>query len=175
MHLGPRTRADNEAQGGGLVSGAMPIGYYVITPFKLEDGSVILVNRGWIPRQLEGESRRADQIEGVVTIEGVLRNGEEARIGLPANRPGEAPWIWLDVAGMSKHSGADPIFIEMMSDSDINRGSATGDYPATRRLFTNFSNNHLSYAITWYGLCIFSTVVLWRSQRRHTMVHGLRR
>jgi cytochrome oxidase assembly protein ShyY1 len=50
--VGPRTSpADSDPGNGGLMTSAKKIGYFVYSPFKLVDGRVILVNRGWIPRE----------------------------------------------------------------------------------------------------------------------------
>jgi cytochrome oxidase assembly protein ShyY1 len=58
--VGPRTLPAESDQGGGsLMTTAKRIGYLVYSPFKLVDGRVIMVNRGWIPR--EWSDKRQDR------------------------------------------------------------------------------------------------------------------
>ena len=87
MLVGLRTRSDLPQEGGGLVSAGTAAGYYVFTPFrKADDGELVIVNRGWIPREKKDPAtRKAGQIEGTVTIEGLLRNGEEVCLTLICN------------------------------------------------------------------------------------------
>ncbi|KAI8821111.1 SURF1 family-domain-containing protein [Fimicolochytrium jonesii] len=167
MLLGPRTRKDQQNQGGGIVSSGASAGYYVITPFeRAGTGEKILVNRGWIPRdQKEKSKRRAGLVTGVVTIEGLLRAPEKGGMFIPDNKPEKNEWYWLDMDTMTKHTGALPVVIEMVSDSAINAKFDKEGFPLSRTAFLNFKNDHLQYAITWYGLCIASTAMIIGSRR----------
>lgn len=63
---------DNRIQN---VSGQGVVGFYVLTPFQLEDGvTQIIVNRGWIARDAHriGAVPPHDNPTGVLTVEGVL-------------------------------------------------------------------------------------------------------
>jgi cytochrome oxidase assembly protein ShyY1 len=53
-----------------------PSGYYVLTPLVRTDGSVAIVNRGWVPREaaVDGEWSRP---VGHVEVIGVLSGGEK--------------------------------------------------------------------------------------------------
>lgn len=66
--LGPRRPPNNlmgpEAQG----MATSPQGFFILTPLSREDGSVVIVNRGWVPRGAEGWSRP----EGVVEVTAVM-------------------------------------------------------------------------------------------------------
>ncbi|TPX59027.1 hypothetical protein SpCBS45565_g07844 [Spizellomyces sp. 'palustris'] len=153
IHLGPRTRTDvPPAQ-------SNPVGYFVVSGFRNCDGRVVLVNRGWVPR-----GGHVQGVEGDVRIEGVVKRGEEGSIFMPVNRPDKNEWYWMDLKGMASYAGAEPILIELLKDSELNKGLE--EPPFRRRSFTNFRNNHLQYAITWYGIMLFSSAVLWRGRRR---------
>lgn len=53
-------------------------GYHVITPFILETGEKILVDRGWVDEpHLDPKTRTAGQVEGTVEITGLIRNDEK--------------------------------------------------------------------------------------------------
>lgn len=51
-------------------------GFYVLTPFALSDGSVILVNRGWVPRNRHDRTAMASYATptDVSEIEGIVRS-----------------------------------------------------------------------------------------------------
>ena len=52
-------------------------GYHVITPFILDSGEQILVNRGWVDEaHLDPKTRTSGQISGSVEVTGLLKNGE---------------------------------------------------------------------------------------------------
>jgi surfeit locus 1 family protein len=65
MLVGPRTRTDqHQQQSGGLFGSGSRVGYFVFTPFKIqESGEIILVNRGWIPREFrDSQTRKQNQV-----------------------------------------------------------------------------------------------------------------
>ena len=49
-------------------------GFHVVTPFLLEDGRIILVNRGWVSEDYRDPAKRAfSQIDGKISVTGILR------------------------------------------------------------------------------------------------------
>ncbi len=64
----------------GRSSGGMsssPQGYYVITPFQRSNNmGIVLVNRGWIPRQFVLQNAAWDRPKGVVELVGVATKTE---------------------------------------------------------------------------------------------------
>jgi surfeit locus 1 family protein len=63
--LGPRTRGDGVS------------GYFLITPLRRENGSIVLVKRGWVPTEKREQSSRPESLaEGVQEVEGLLRGAE---------------------------------------------------------------------------------------------------
>ena len=52
-------------------------GFYVVTPLQLDDGSAVLVQRGWVPRDLLDRTRVAAPAppEGVVQVQGRIAPG----------------------------------------------------------------------------------------------------
>ncbi|KAJ3014709.1 surf-like protein [Thoreauomyces humboldtii] len=116
MLLGPRTRNDQAQKGGGLIGGGSAVGFFVITPFqRSDDGTVILVNRGWIPREMRDKrSRERGLVEGVVEIEALMRTAEKGGVMMLDNKPEKNEWYWLDMLGMTEFGGAKPILVEMI-------------------------------------------------------------
>ncbi|KAJ3032572.1 Surfeit locus protein 1 [Rhizophlyctis rosea] len=168
MLVGLRTRNDRPQEGGAIFGSGAEAGYYVFTPFKkADDGTIVIVNRGWIPREKrDANLRKEGQVEGVVEIEGLLRNGEEGSSMMPANKPEKNEWYWIDLETMTKHANAKPVLVEMCEDSTINAKYTGEAFPSTRKAFINFRNNHLQYAITWYGISAASAFMIMRSRQR---------
>jgi surfeit locus 1 family protein len=160
VYLGPRSLQSPKGEdhsGGGVFSTASSSGYHVITPFKLENREeIILVNRGWVSRtQLNPNSRKEGQIEGLVEIEGIVRLEEPRPQFSPEYRGG--PFLYRYVAKMCAQTGADPYFIDAKYDPSMKVGPVGGQTRASLR------NEHLSYVITWYSLSILTGILWYRT------------
>lgn len=145
---------DRETLVHGLAAGAVPgralQGYYVITPLRREDGSIVLVNRGFVPTELRRpEDRRAGQVEGETTITGILRASEARGLFVPEPDPARDAWFTRDIAAIARARGLDrvaPFLVE--ADATPNPGG----WPRGGQLRIDLPNNHLNYAFTWFGL-----------------------
>ena len=127
------------------------VGYWVLTPLIRSDGSTVLVNRGFVPENAKDPaSRQAGQIAGPVTITGLARWTEDRNLFTPADDPAAGNWFTRDIAGIAKAEGLTrvaPFFI----DADA---SAPGGLPEGGETILAFPNNHLQYALTWFGLAL---------------------
>lgn len=146
-------------------------GYQVVTPLELtagpHAGAVVLVNRGWVPVERKDPATRADgQLEGPVTVEGVIRLPGQQRWMVPDNEPEKRLWFWEDLAGMAAHLGiADrvaPVFLE------AGPAENPGGFPIGGQTRINLPNDHLQYAITWYALAIALAVIWYLYGRRRS-------
>ncbi|MEP9370259.1 SURF1 family protein [Xanthobacter sp. VNH20] len=127
-------------------------GFLVLTPLMLADGSAILVNRGFVPEDRRApESRREGQIEGPVTITGLLRMPEEASWFVPANDPAHNAWFRRDPAEIGAARGLAKV-APFIIDADATANP--GGLPQGGETRLSFSNRHLEYALTWYGLAV---------------------
>ncbi|KAF9936859.1 surf-like protein [Mortierella alpina] len=143
--LGPRTRGDGQP------------GYFLITPFERVNGSKILVRRGWVPREKKDQATRLDGLtEGEVTLEGLLRTGEQkASSFVPENNPEKNEWYSLDLESMAQQSGAQPVVVEMILDTPphlIKSELIDKDIPVGRSPVVELRNHHKEYIVTWYVL-----------------------
>lgn len=142
------------------------LGVEVVTPLQRDDGSVVLVNRGWVPQaQQAAQSRPAGQIAGVVTIEGVLRRERPTGYFTPKNVPGDGLWFYVDLAAMARWAGADRAFPLLL---EAGPSKIPGQYPGGKAPGMGFVNNHLDYALTWYALAVVLLIVylLYHLRRR---------
>ena len=153
-------------------------GYWVLTPLQQADGTQVLVNRGFVP-----ETQRAQWLtpgtaaEAPVDVVGLLRMSEPGGGFLRRNDPAQQRWHSRDVAAIAQSlqlRHAAPFFV----DAGIPRlqNGATAELPPTATTWpqpgltvVRFSNSHLVYALTWFGLALMvagAAVLVARYERR---------
>lgn len=147
-------------------------GYLVLTPLRLASGAVVLVERGWIPRDLRDRARRAaGNPAGEVAVEGILRLAPEGRPGwfVPDNDPAKNEWFYIDLAAMTRAAGVPdtlPFYVE------AGPAPNPGGYPLGGQANTELRNDHLQYAITWYCLAAALAVIYLLLLRRERDTAG---
>jgi surfeit locus 1 family protein len=135
------------------------VGLNVVTPFKLDDGRVILVNRGWVPEGNRDPATRAEgQIEGPVAIEALLRTDgwKGVEFAKPPNKPEERFYFWLDLPVMAE-GVEEPIVTEVYADAVAS--DLPGGLPIGGQTRIQLPNDHLEYAITWYSFAVILLVI----------------
>ncbi len=141
-------------------------GYHVITPFKLSDGRIVLVDRGWIPLERKtADKRAAGNVAGPVALDGVLRlNGRQTWF-VPDNRPDLNFFFWVDLPTMAKLAGLPDT--ETRYFVEAGNTPNPGGFPIGGQTRINLPNDHLQYAITWFSLAIALSVIyiLYHRQR----------
>ena len=141
------------------ISDGMP-GWHVITPFTTSQGELVLVDRGFVPDNLKDPSTRGSgQIESVTTVTGIVRAPDTQGLFTPNNEPEANRWFWRDLNGMvaSMFSTATldvpPFFLE------AEKSEVPGGWPQGGQTRLELPNNHLQYAITWFGLAAALVVI----------------
>ena len=67
-------------------------GFHIVTPFQLDDGRIILINRGWVSEDYRDPAKRAfSQVTGPVTVAGILRRPGVKGYFVPENEPDNDP------------------------------------------------------------------------------------
>ncbi|MBY5409714.1 SURF1 family protein [Rhizobium leguminosarum] len=133
-------------------------GYWVMAPLTLADGTSILVNRGFVPTERrDPASRREGELSSPVEITGLMRMTEPTGSLLQSNDVAADRWYSRDVAAIAEKRGVNtvaPYFID--ADATANPGGL----PVGGLTVIAFPNNHLVYAITWYGLAAMVLALL---------------
>jgi surfeit locus 1 family protein len=155
-HVGFRAEllVDREAlvftSGSALRSDTSGPGYWVFAPARLADGSAIVVNRGFVPEGRQNPATRPEgQTAGPVDIVGVMRWPEARGTFTPGDDPGRNLWFVRDhlAIGAAKGWGTvAPFYVDQEAPNP------PGGLPRAGKLTVNLPDNHLQYAITWYGL-----------------------
>ena len=142
------------------------IGYWVFTPARLSDGTLVMVDRGFVPEAKRDPVTRAEgQVASAIEIVGVLRWPESPGLFTPAADLARNLWFARDPAAMAAAKGIGPVapfYVEQ------ERPAPPGGLPRPGRLQPNLPNNHLGYAITWYGLAVvlIGVFAAWLLNRR---------
>lgn len=138
-------------------------GYLVLTPLKLNSGAFVIVNRGFVPVELKDPAARGE-IEGRTHVTGLMRQPKSRNFFTPTDDPASGQYFTRDPALIAAHFGLAPA---APFSVDADAGSAAG-WPRGGASELTFPNNHLAYALTWFGLALALAVVfaVFAMQRR---------
>ncbi|MER5171031.1 SURF1 family protein [Thioclava kandeliae] len=129
-------------------------GYWVLTPLKRDDGTIVMINRGVVSEEKKSPDSRVAP-EGEQHITGLLRITEDhGYLFSQKDRPEDGVWYRRDIASITKTKGlenAAPYFI----DQDLTDPEG---FPRGGQTVVKFRNSHLSYAITWFSMAALSLV-----------------
>jgi surfeit locus 1 family protein len=143
----------------GATDEAGETGFHLLTPLRLGDGALLLVDRGWIPgNRKDPASHAAGQLGGTVTVEGLLRIVPAARPNwfVPENDCPRNYWFWVEGPAIARCFGLDrllPVYL------DAGPAPNPGGFPKGGQTRTALPNDHLAYAITWFALAAALIVV----------------
>lgn len=140
------------------------IGYHVVTPLRRDDGTTVLVNRGWVPTEARDPATRPDGLPaGTVAVEGISRVPPGPGWMQPDNDAAANMWFWYDISAMAASAGTEnplPLVVE------AGPAANPGGLPVGGQTNVTIPNNHLQYAVTWYGLALTLIAVYVASQWR---------
>jgi surfeit locus 1 family protein len=136
--------------------GPTRLGYKVITPFNLASGGAILVDRGWVPVEWPTrESGAPDQTEEM-EIEGRLRPPTRPGTFTPPGDEGSRVFYVRDSESIAR-----AVAVMLKSTLILEATTRVGE-PEPLPSALNIPDNHLQYALTWFGLAIVLLVIYLR-------------
>lgn len=122
--------------------------YHVLTPFLTDKGQTFMVDRGFVPKQkLAPASRTA--VTGETRLVGIWRVPDAPGWFTPAPDLADRIWYARDLAGIA---AADHVRLAASVVIEADATPNPGGWPKGGQTVVNLPNNHLSYAITWFGL-----------------------
>lgn len=140
-------------------------GYWVMTPFTLATGGTVFVNRGFVPEASgPGFSEGGSLEPGLISIAGVVRSAEVPGSFTPApDTTRHVEWVrdpqrLANMAGELPQPVA-PVYIDLPAGPE-------GALPQGGETVIEFPNNHLGYAMTWYGFALLVPFLLFFWVRR---------
>jgi cytochrome oxidase assembly protein ShyY1 len=135
------------------------VGYFVFSPAHLPDGQQVVVNRGFVPE------RSYPSAPGAADVVGALRWPEAGSAFVSDHDAAGDVWMVRDPAAMAQLKGwgaVAPFYIEQEGPVP------PGGLPHPAPLKVQLRNDHLQYAVTWYGLAAVLVVMfaIWAAKRR---------
>ena len=126
------------------------IGFKVIVPYEINSSLLVLVDKGWI---------RKDKINLIKNtlfnddiIEGYTKKIREKNLFTPNNNIKEDFLYSVEIDNLKKSLNRNIYPLLIMQTSKTNKDIIPNDYEV------RLPNNHLQYAITWYGLALFTII-----------------
>ena len=120
-------------------------GFDVVTPFETTKKENVLVNRGWIKKELKNNSD-INILSNNIT--GMLRLANKKNLFTPDNDINGNIWFSINLEDVQKITRKKfNKFIVYLEDQNIN-------IPKPKKITVDIPNNHLKYAITWYSISI---------------------
>ncbi|MSP06494.1 MAG: SURF1 family protein [Candidatus Fonsibacter sp.] len=126
------------------------IGFKVIVSYEINSSLVVLVDKGWI---------RKDKINLIKNtlfnddiIDGYTKKIKEKNLFTPNNNIKEDFVYSVEVDNLKKSLNKNIYPLLIIQTSKTNKDIIPNDYEV------RLSNNHLQYAITWYGLALVTII-----------------
>ena len=126
------------------------IGFKVIVPYEINSSLLVLVDKGWI---------RKDKISLIKNtlfnddiIEGYTKKIREKNLFTPNNNIKEDFLYSVEIDNLNKSLNKNIYPLLIIQTSKTNKDIIPNDYEV------RVPNNHLQYAITWYGLALFTII-----------------
>ena len=121
-------------------------GFDVITPFQTLGGDNILINRGWIDKEMKNKA----EINLIKNnkVQGFLRKIVKKNIFKPENNIEKNVWFSINLKQIQDITGKNfDNYVVFLEDELVT-------LPNPKKISIDVPNNHLKYAITWYSISI---------------------
>jgi surfeit locus 1 family protein len=130
-------------------------GWFVLAPLTLPGGTVLMLNRGFVPDGAKEPATRPEgRLEGPLAAAGILRGRDTRNWLTPADDPARNRYFVRDPQAFAKALGLDPSRVYPVTVDLDAAYTPPGSLPRPGETLVTFPNNHLGYAITWYGLML---------------------
>jgi surfeit locus 1 family protein len=151
-------------------------GWHVLTPLLMPSGRALLVDRGWVPYELDASIlKRAAPPKGEVEIVGALTPAKLPRGRFSARDPAEGRLeavFWVDPVRIEKQLvyNLEPLYLEMATQAPPQEMLPL--VPDQQELT---SGPHLGYAIQWFAFSMIGLVGYVVLIRKGRQLKGRRR
>jgi surfeit locus 1 family protein len=139
-------------------------GFHVLTPFQLDDGNVVIVNRGWVPLAMDTPPVAAAPPRGEVGVTGLVRlTQNRPRFG-PIDGPGGLSVVSrVDLDKLSLQLPGHLVPVWVMADGPKDQLPVPVPVPVV-----DDPGPHLGYAFQWFSFTVTGLVGYAALIRQHT-------
>ncbi|MCC6890139.1 MAG: SURF1 family protein [Hyphomicrobiales bacterium] len=145
----PDAREARVYGGAGLREDVKTPGYFAFAPARMADGNVIVINRGHVADLTPDRALKPIALpQGAIEIVGALRWPEPAGWLIRTYSESQDLWLLRDHRAMAQRYGwgeVAPFYIDLESPAPAD------GVPRPGRLRVTLRNDHLGYALTWFG------------------------
>ena len=121
----------------------------------MENNKIILINRGWVSEGYKDPKKRKFSLaEGQVNLKGIIRYPQKKGYFVPENDGENGFWFTIIPNQIFKFIKINSNFVIKDYYIDALRLREKITLPIGVDGKPNLRNQHLSYAITWYGLAL---------------------
>ena len=133
------------------------IGFKVIVPYEVNSSLLVLVDKGWIRKDKINSIKNSLLNDDI--IEGYTKKIREKKLFTPKNNIKEDFLYSVEIDNLKKSLNKNIYPLLIIQTSKTKKDIIPNDY------HVGLTNNHLQYAITWYGLALF-TIIFFLYYRR---------
>jgi surfeit locus 1 family protein len=126
------------------------IGFKVIVPYEVNSSLLVLVDKGWIRKDKINSIKNSLLNDDI--IEGYTKKIREKKLFTPKNNIKEDFLYSVEIDNLKKSLNKNIYPLLIIQTSKTKKDIVPNDY------HVGLSNNHLQYAITWYGLALFTII-----------------
>ena len=126
------------------------IGFKVIVPYEVNSSLLVLVDKGWIRKDKINSIKNSLLNDDI--IEGYTKKIREKKLFTPKNNVKEDFLYSVEIDNLKKSLNKNIYPLLIIQTSKTKKDIIPNDYRVS------LSNNHLQYAITWYGLALFTII-----------------
>ena len=126
------------------------IGFKVIVPYEVNSSLIVLVDKGWVRKDKINLIKNTLLNDDVIV--GYTKKITKKNLFTPNNNVKEDFLYSIDVDSLKKSLNKNIYPLLIIQTSKINKDIIPNEYEV------RIPNNHLQYAITWYGLAIVTII-----------------
>ncbi|MGZ4813370.1 MAG: SURF1 family protein [Terriglobales bacterium] len=146
-------------------------GTWAFLPARLPSGEILVINAGFVQNTMQDRGQQDRAVAHLITNEpvkltGYIRFPEMAGLLTPSENPAKRLWFTRDHLAMARALGwgkVAPFYIDLEAPAPAN------GIPKPGALEVHLKDDHMQYAITWFGLAgavVIAFAVWLRAQRR---------
>ncbi len=132
-------------------------GHWVLTPLVLDDGTAVLVNRGWVPLAVVEDLDRAAPPDGEVTVVGAL-TATQRRGRLGATDAAEGRLTDLARADVGRIAAQVDVPVLPAYITLEQQDPPAGEVPVPVEVVEPDEGPHLGYAVQWFIFASIATI-----------------